>query len=143
VALGPSTGEHTIVQSTGGALSGKGLGGSGVPGGTGAASGSRQGVVGGTGTGSAQPVTLSLKNWKCPWPAEAEYEDFDEQVVSIKVVVAEDGHVEQAEIVSDPGYGFGRHARDCARRVRFNPAKDGAGRAIKAMSPPIVVRFVR
>jgi protein TonB len=140
-----STNDHTIVQSASGAFAGKGTGGSGVPGGTGtgAAVGSRQGVVGGTGTGTATPVTLSLKDWRCAWPEEAEYEDFDQQLVSIRVVVAEDGRVEKADIVTDPGYGFGRAARDCARRVRFNPAKDASGRAVKAVSPPINVRFVR
>ncbi len=136
--------DHTIVQSPSGALAGKGTGGLGVPGGTGTGPvGSKQGVVGGTGTGSAQPVTLSLKDWRCPWPEDAEYEDFDQQVVSIRVVVAEDGRVEKADIVSDPGYGFGKAARDCAKRVRFNPAKDTEGRANKAISPPINVRFVR
>jgi protein TonB len=140
--MGPS--DHTIVQSATGAFSGRGTSGTGVPGGTGTGvAGSKQGVVGGTGTGTAQPVTLSLKDWKCPWPEDAEYEDFDQQVVSIRVVVAEDGRVEKADIVSDPGFGFGKAARDCARRVRFNPAKDVQGRAIKAMSPPINVRFLR
>jgi protein TonB len=139
---GPS--DHTIVQSATGSFGGRGNGGSGVPGGTGTgAGGSRNGVVGGTGMNAAQPVSLSLKDWRCPWPEDAEYEDFDQQIVSIRVVVAEDGRVEKADIVTDPGFGFGKAARDCARRVRFNPAKDTQGRAIKAMSPPINVRFVR
>ncbi len=144
-AEGKGDASNSIVASAGGAFGGRGTGGAGVPGGTGTgAVGSKQGVVGGTGTGgSATPVTLSLKDWKCAWPDEAEYEDFDQQVVSIRVVVAEDGRVESAEILKDPGFGFGRAARDCARRVRFNPAKDAGGRAVRAVSPPINVRFVR
>ncbi len=143
-AEGAGDSSHSIVQSATGALGGRGLTGAGVVGGTGTgAAGSKQGVVGGTGTGTAVPVTLSLKDWRCAWPEEAEYEDFDQQVVSLRVVVAEDGRVESAEIVKDPGFGFGRAARDCARRVRFNPAKDASGRAVRAASPPINVRFVR
>jgi protein TonB len=139
----PSTG-HDLVQSATGALGGSGTGGPGGPSATGTGLvGRRDGVVGGTGTGSAQPVTLSMKSWRCPWPDDAEYEDINEQLVAIKVVVAEDGKVEQAEVVSDPGFGFGAAARDCARRVRFTPARDAQGRAIRAQSPPIHVRFVR
>lgn len=144
VADADAPSSHEVRQ--GGGTGGTGQGGSpnGVPGGKGpAVAATGQGVKNGTGTGSAQPVTLSMKNWRCAWPSEAEYEDFDEQLVAIRVVVAEDGRVEKAEVLSDPGYGFGRAARDCARRVRFNPAKDAFGRAIKAQSPPIHVKFVR
>lgn len=137
---------HSIVQSATGAMGGRGTAGSGVVGGTGTGIGpvgSKTGVVGGTGSGSAVPVTLSSKAWRCPWPEDAEYEDFDQQAVSIRVVVAEDGRVEKVEILRDPGFGFGRAARDCARKVRFNPAKDASGRSIRAVSPPINVHFVR
>jgi len=94
-------------------------------------------------TSGAAPVRLPSREWRCPWPAEAEYEDFDEQLVAIRVVVATDGSVESAQLVSDPGFGFGAAARDCARRARFTPARDDSGRAVRALSPPIHVRFVR
>ncbi|MFT3928396.1 MAG: hypothetical protein QM778_38060 [Myxococcales bacterium] len=140
---GPSN--HMLVQSATGALGGRGTAGAGVPGGTGTgAVGSKQGVIGGTGLVTPQPITLSLKEWNCGWPEDAEYEDFDQQVVSLRVVVNADGRVEKADVLKDPGYGFGRAARDCALRLRaFVPAKDTSGRAIKAVSDPISVRFVR
>jgi|GEM_PF-3029590 len=140
---GPS--DHTIVQGANGSFGGRGTGGTGAPGGTGTgATGAKNGVVGGTGVSAAQPITLSLKDWRCPWPEDAEYEDFDQQVVSIRVVVDAEGRVEKADVLQDPGYGFGRAVRDCAMRQRaFVPAKDASGRAIKAVSPAINVRFVR
>jgi protein TonB len=126
-------------------MGGRGVGAvGGVPGGKGNTKDAQlDGVVGGTGTGSAAPVSLPLKNWNCPWPEQAEAEDFDQQVVGLKVVVAEDGRVEKAEIVSDPGFGFGAAARECARRAKFTPARDAQGKIIKAQSPLINVRFVR
>jgi outer membrane biosynthesis protein TonB len=144
-AAGTGPSDHTIVQSATGSFGGRGTGGAGVPGGTGTGiGGSKNGVVGGTGTSAAQPVTLSLKDWRCPWPEDAEYEDFDQQTVSIRVVVDVDGRVEKADVLKDPGFGFGRAVRDCALRQRaFVPAKDSSGRSIKAISPPINVRFVR
>lgn len=116
---------------------GHGAGGSGG----GLGTGTSRGVAGGMGKG--QPVRLDLNHWTCRWPEEAQDEPFDEQVVVLRAVVAADGRLERAEIVSDPGYGFGRAVRACVGRARFFPAKDRDGNAIRAESPPIRVRFVR
>lgn len=140
VASEGTSSSHSIVHHAGGALGANGRGGSlagrGIPGGSG------EGQPSAT-RGTGYPVQLPLKEWRCPWPSEAEYEDFDEQVVAIQVLVAANGQVEKADILADPGYGFGRAARDCARRARFVPARDALGNTIRAKSPPIRVRFVR
>lgn len=91
----------------------------------------------------ARPVGSPRREWACPWPAEADALSIDEQFVVIRVVVREDGTVAAAELISDPGYGFGRIALACARKQRFPAATDQAGRPITATSPPIRVRFTR
>jgi protein TonB len=83
------------------------------------------------------------EDWRCPWPLEAEPLSVVEQVVALRVVVRVDGTVASSEVVSDPGYGFGAVAAACARRQRFSPATDGAGRPIPATSPLIHVTFTR
>ena len=93
--------------------------------------------------GRARPVTLPAKQWRCPWPSEAEQLGIDEQLVVLRVVVTAEGRVSAAEVVSDPGHGFGAAALACARTARFVPARDAAGRAYAATSPPIRVRFSR
>lgn len=91
----------------------------------------------------ARPVSLASDEWSCPWPAAAEGLALDEQVATIRVVVAPDGAVESAELVADPGDGFGAAALACARRTRFTPALDAGGRPIRARSPAIRVHFQR
>jgi protein TonB len=105
---------------------------------------------GGTGDGSAsakhslaRPVSLDQEAWSCPWPAEADAEQVDQQTVVIRVVVRADGRAERVEVVTDPGLGFGRAARACALGTRFQPARDSAGESIAAASPPIRVHFFR
>lgn len=91
----------------------------------------------------SRPVSLAGDEWNCPWPDAAEGLAIDEQVAVIRVRVAVDGAVESAEVVSDPGNGFGPAALSCARRTRFTPALDGEGRPLAARSPPIRVHFHR
>lgn len=91
----------------------------------------------------SSPVALNDLDWKCPWPREAEAEEIDEQIVLVRVLVRADGTVESATILKDPGHGFGQEAVACAMRTRFAPARDRDGRAIRAQSPPIRVRFTR
>ena len=56
---------------------------------------------------------------------------------AIKVSVSPDGSVADVQAVSDPGFGFGRRAMQCARtRVKFEPALDSAGRPIRARRRP-------
>lgn len=94
-------------------------------------------------TDRSRPVSLAGDEWNCPWPDAAEGLALDEQTAVIRVRVAVDGSVESAEVVSDPGNGFGPAALSCARRTRFTPALDASGRPIAARSPPIRVHFHR
>lgn len=91
----------------------------------------------------ARPVGLPATEWSCPWPREAEALSLDEESVLLRVVVRPDGGVASAALVSDPGHGFGAVALACARAQRFPPARDEAGQAITATSPPIRVKFTR
>jgi protein TonB len=99
------------------------------------------GVVGGTGKGPAPPATKvdrsrvarinSLANLeRCPFPAEADAEQVDEAVVGIEVKVSVDGRAEMVAITRDPGHGFGREARKCALRERYQTALDVDGNPI-------------
>jgi periplasmic protein TonB len=91
----------------------------------------------------SRPVSLADHSWSCPWPPAAETARIDEQTVVIRVVVDTEGAAEAAEVVSDPGHGFGPAAAACARRTRFTPARDRQGAPVRATSPPIRVRFTR
>jgi len=88
-------------------------------------------------------VSIEGQSWSCPWPPEADSDRIDEQTVVIRVVVDPDGSVRSAEIVVEPGHGFGKAAVACALNTRFTPAHDRAGNAVRARSPPIRVRFTR
>lgn len=90
-----------------------------------------------------RPVSLKSEQWRCPWPAEALAQDLYEQAVIVRAWVRPDGSVEQAWVVSDPGFGFGAAAVACSLRTRFNPARDADGNPVRALSPPIRVRFTR
>lgn len=125
----------------GGAPAGTGTGrapGLAVPGGGAASDG-----AGALPSDHSSPVSLSGERWSCPWPAEADTERIDEQAVVIRVVVTPDGRAESAELVSDPGHGFGTAALACALHTRFTPAHDRAGKPLRARSPPIRMRFTR
>ncbi len=90
----------------------------------------------------SSPVGLEDPDWKCPWPREAENEQIDEQIALVRVVVRADGTVESANIVRDPGHGFGQAALACALQTRFIPAHDRDGRPIRSQSS-VRVRFTR
>jgi protein TonB len=149
-APGPSapvdlTGETLVLAST--RSSGGGAGdshGSGARAGDGIGAALGTAPPAGSGTGDRSgAVSLDEHSWACPWPHEADTQQIDEQTVVIKVIVAPDGRVESATVVSDPGHGFGEAAVACALHTRFTPARDPAGRAIRAESPPVLVRFTR
>lgn len=91
----------------------------------------------------SRTVGLPDPSWTCPWPAGAESEALDEQSAFVQVTVRPDGSVERAVVLLDPGLGFGEAARRCAAAARFAPALDSDGRPVRAVSPPIRVRFVR
>ncbi|MFL5304321.1 MAG: energy transducer TonB [Polyangia bacterium] len=95
------------------------------------------------GAGRASPVSLASEDWSCPWPAEADADQIDEQTVVLRVVVNATGDPQSAVVLADPGHGFGAAARTCAMRTHFSPARDAGGRPVSAASPPIRVRFTR
>ena len=91
----------------------------------------------------ARPVQLSGNEWRCDWPYAAVAQGIYEQSLVLRVLVRSDGTVERVTVVNDPGRGFGSAAIACARRTRFMPALNADGEPIRAMSPPIRVRFTR
>ncbi len=102
---------------------------------------------GGTGDGTAhsraRPVSLDQAAWNCPWPSEADARQVDQETVVIRVAVGVDGRADRVDVLQDPGFGFGPAARQCALATRFGAARNPAGDAIAALSPPIRVHFFR
>ncbi len=80
--------------------------------------------------------------WRCPFPPEADADQVDEASAIIEVVVGADGKPKTANILQDPGHGFGREARACAMRESYVPALDKAGAAV-ASSKKFRVKFER
>lgn len=80
--------------------------------------------------------------WSCAWPREADDEAIDTQSATVRITVSAEGRVESATLESDPGFGFGRAALECARAMRYSPALDRAGNPTRA-SASIRVRFWR
>ncbi len=91
----------------------------------------------------ARPVSLDQAGWNCPWPAEADAQQVDEQTVVLRANVRADGRADHVDVLSDPGFGFGSAARLCALGTHFEPARDQSGQPIAAESPSIRVHFFR
>ena len=112
------------------------------------------GVPGGTGTKPAAevagpdlsraPSLLGSTSWEdCDFPPEADVDQIDLAKVTIAVTVAPDGTPQEVRVVKDPGHGFGRAARSCAMRKRFEPARNREGRPVLGTVPPFNVKFER
>jgi protein TonB len=111
------------------------------------------GVPGGTGDPKkavvpdvdlSRAAALVDNTWgDCPFPPEADADQIDFQKVLVVVTVRADGTPQAVKVVSDPGHGFGRAARDCAMRHRFTPALDRSGHPILSSLPPFNVKFTR
>ncbi len=111
------------------------------------------GVPGGTGTApapvakaaepdmsrAASPVGTSWSD--CGFPAEAQLDGVEFGIVKLVVTVGTDGRAKSVTVLSDPGSGFGAHARQCAMRRTFKPALDKSGQPTVASTPPFTVRF--
>jgi protein TonB len=80
--------------------------------------------------------------WRCPFPPEADADQVDDASAIIEVIVGGDGKASRANILSDPGHGFGREARACAMREAYVPALDRDGKAV-ASSKKFRVKFER
>lgn len=90
----------------------------------------------------SRPVALADADWSCPWPAQADEAEVDEQEVLVDAEIGPDGRCLRAHVVADPGLGFGAHAVECALGAEYRPALDRDGRAIPVRST-IRVRFTR
>ncbi len=110
------------------------------------------GVQGGTGPVNAPPQVAgpdltraaSIGNWSCSdFPAEADTAQVDEAYVMIQVDVDANGRAVAAKVLQDPGSGFGRQAKMCAMRQRFQPALDRSGNPVAGSTKPFRVHFSR
>lgn len=111
------------------------------------------GVPGGTGTAPAPVVKAPVQDlsriaapigtsWSdCGFPAEAQLDGVEFGVVKLVVTVGLDGRAKSVTVLSDPGSGFGAHARQCAMRRTFKPALDKSGQAVVSSTPPFTVKF--
>ncbi|MBN1605138.1 MAG: hypothetical protein JW940_00820 [Polyangiaceae bacterium] len=113
------------------------------------------GVVGGTASRPAARPALVVRDlsrvprpestqWDdCGFPPEADVEQIDFKRVTLVVTVAPDGSARAVTVLNDPGYGFGRLARQCAMRKRYVTGLDSTGRPVTRATAPFVVRFTR
>ncbi len=100
------------------------------------------GVPGGTGTAPSPATTPKVDRSRgaaivnkgnlerCPFPPEADSDQIDEALVGIEVKVTTDGRPENVSVWLDPGHGFGREAKKCALREKYEPALNVDGAAI-------------
>lgn len=104
---------------------------------------SAQGQPGGTGTNAAsqqvatvdksRPLTLAgSSDWTCPFPAESDQDQIDDAFVTVSVTVDASGRATSANVLQDPGHGFGREARACAMRQSYAAALDRDGTPVGA-----------
>jgi protein TonB len=142
---------NTIVQGTadtyaGGFTSEKGTNASavhaaaaptGVPGGTGPVRPQ------GNGRDLSRAASVGNTDWnRCPFPPEADTAQVDEAYVTLEIDIRADGQPSAVRVLSDPGNGFGREARQCAMRLRYPPALDHDGTPIPGTTK-VRVRFTR
>jgi protein TonB len=80
--------------------------------------------------------------WNCPFPPEAEAALVDDAYVMLKLHIGADGTADDVTVIKDPGYGFGRAAKQHAQRLRHTPALDHDGNAV-ATSISVRVHFTR
>ena len=114
------------------------------------------GTPNGTGTAAAAPAPVAAQgpdrsrkagldgstDWSdCPFPAEADAEQIDEQWVVLQVNVGADGRPSTVSVLQDPGHGFGRQAKICAQRKSFKTALDHDGTPIPGQTSKFTVHF--
>jgi len=110
------------------------------------------GVVGGTGLAPAtvKPTGPDLSrpagpvgtSWSdCGFPAEAQLDGVEYGIVKLVVTVGTDGRAKSVTVLSDPGSGFGAHARQCAMRRTFRTGLDKSGQGVVSSTPPFTVKF--
>ena len=88
---------------------------------------------------AAMPMGTSWSD--CGFPAEAQLDGVEFGIVKLVVIVTPEGRAKSVTILSDPGSGFGNHARQCAMRRTYKPALDKSGQAVVSSTPPFTVKF--
>jgi hypothetical protein len=78
---------------------------------------------------SRSPTLAGNGQWDCPFPSEAARAGVESAIVTLRVEVTADNHIESVLVLSDPGDGFGREARRCALSKRWQAGLDREGRA--------------
>lgn len=93
----------------------------------------------------SRPAGLPVgANWNaCGFPPEADAEQINQARVRVVVVVASDGTPTSVNVLSDPGYGFGRFARNCAMRFKYPPGADKLGNPAPRATAPFSIVFTR
>ncbi|HYP90882.1 MAG TPA: energy transducer TonB [Polyangiaceae bacterium] len=92
----------------------------------------------------SQPASAIGSAWSdCGFPAEADLDGVEYGIVKLVVTVNPDGRAKSVTILSDPGSGFGNHARLCAMRRTFKPGLDRSGQPIVSSTVPFTVKFTR
>jgi protein TonB len=93
----------------------------------------------------SRPAGLQLgDSWNtCGFPPEADAEQINQARVQLVVVVGTDGRPTSVSVLNDPGFGFGRMARNCAMRKSFVPGLDKLGNPTARATRPFWVSFVR
>ncbi len=89
----------------------------------------------------AMPLSRNLSD--CPFPPQADMAQVDRAVVDVMVSVDPQGRPTGAQVMADPGYGFGTQARRCALSMRYEPALGPEGDAIAGSTPTLRFRFNR
>lgn len=113
----------------------------GVPGGTGKKLDGPPVLPGRDMSRQATPETGSWND--CGFPAEADIEGINLAIVTLTVTVGPEGRAKSVSVVKDPGFGFGKLARQCALRKRYKPGLDSAGKPLTKTTPPFNIRFTR
>jgi hypothetical protein len=107
-------------------------------------------IAGGSGGDGAGSPDLSLPaslggavQWQCQWPERFNngLNDGRKIVAHVAVEVDVDGTAVHARVTVDPGYGFGRTARDCALRGRYIPGRGAEGQITRAWTKSFLVIF--
>lgn len=83
-------------------------------------------------------------NWaSCGFPPEADAEQINQAFVRVVVIVNASGKPTSVNILSDPGYGFGRIAQRCAMRWTYPVGLDKMGNPTATSTRPFMIRFTR
>jgi protein TonB len=81
----------------------------------------------------SRPLTLGGSgDWSCGFPPEADADQIDDAYATVEITAGPDGRAQKVTIKTDPGHGFGVHAKQCAMRQSFTPALDRDGRPTTA-----------